>query len=224
MTTLLIDADDTLWQNIVVFNRVNQSYVDWLLPGRSLSDMQLELDALQVECIAQYGYGRATFEKSLVAGVERFADRTPTDADRLHISELVQPLQWDTLELLDGVIDTLEVLAPRTQLLMVTKGDHDEQQTKVDRSGLAHFFHAIEILDTKSPAEYRRIVQEHNLDPLTTWMVGNSPKSDISPALEVGLGAVFIPHAETWSHEQSEVGEHPRLVRMAHFRELLDTF
>ena len=224
MNTLLVDADDTLWENIVVFNDINRRYVSWLLPDRSVTDLQPELDALQVECIERWGYGRETFEKSLVEGVGRFTGRTATDTDRAFVAELVRPLQWDSLDVLDGVVEALDALSERARLIMVTKGNLDEQRHKVDRSGLAGFFSAIEILETKSPIEYQRIITDHGLEIATTWMVGNSPRSDIAPALEVGLGAVFIPHAHTWSHEQVTVDPHPRLIELTSFRELTDRF
>lgn len=224
MITLLIDADDTLWENITVFNEVNRAYVDWLLPGRTVGEMQPELDALQVECIGRFGYGRDTFEKSLVEGVGRFAGRTATSSDRSMISALVRPLRWDALDLLEGVVETLEFLRERVTLLLVTKGEPVEQQHKIDRSGLAPFFTAIEILETKAPAEYAQIVEKHKLDPATTWMVGNSPRSDIAPALAIGLGAVFIPHAHTWSHEHAPVEAHPRLMQLSAFADLAERF
>jgi len=225
MTTLLIDADDTLWENITVFNAVNRAYVDWLLPGRSIHDMQAELDAWQIDFIATHGYGRNTFELSLIGGVEQFAGRVPSDADRAKVKEIVQPLRWDQLDLCDGVVDTLSQLSYSCELLLVTKGDRAEQQQKIDRSELAVHFDHIEILDDKTPEQYRRIIEQHSLDPLTTSMVGNSPRSDIAPALEVGLGAVFLPHAETWSHESSTVvPDHPRLLTINTFRDLLDHF
>ena len=222
--TLLIDADDTLWENIVVFNAVNQAYLDWLLPGSTLAEMQSKLDAHQIEMISIHGYGRETFEKSLLAGVERFGGRTPSTEDVQRIDELVAPLRWDTLDLLDDVPETLEQLAQRQQLLLVTKGDPVEQSLKVERSGLARLFEAVEILPTKSPDEYATLIDDHSLDPTSTWMVGNSPRSDIAPALEVGLNAVFIPHAQTWSHEHAEISAHPRLLQLALFRELLEHF
>lgn len=222
--TLLVDADDTLWENITVFNGVNKAYVDWLLPGRTVAEMQSQLDELQIEFISTHGYGRDTFELSLVAGIERFAGRTPTADDVAHVHELVTPLRGDTLELLDGVATTLEALTKRVALILVTKGDSAEQQHKVECSGLAQFFNTIEILETKTPAEYASIVDRHGLDVETTWMVGNSPRSDIVPALEVGLGAIFIPHADTWSHEDAIVDDHPRLIQLSSFAELLDHF
>ena len=222
--TLLVDADDTLWENITVFNAVNAAYVDWLLPGSSVQELQSELDALQVEFIAEHGYGRETFAKSLLGGVEQFVGRTPSDADRAVVAELVRPLQWDELDLIDGVHETLEELSARNRLIMVTKGDHDEQSHKVARSGLRHHFDAIEILPTKSVSEYERIGELYSLDPATTWMIGNSPRSDIHPALEVGFGAIHIPHAETWSHEREDLTSHPRLMSLGTFSELVRHF
>lgn len=223
-TTLLIDADDTLWENITVFNSVNSAYVDWLLPGTTVAELQHELDALQVEYIAEHGYGRETFAKSLLAGVQRFAGRSPSTADRDVVAELVRPLQWDQLELIDGVAETLHHLGDRNRLIMVTKGDRDEQSHKITQSGLGHHFEAIEILPTKAVSEYVRIGDTHALDPLTTWMIGNSPRSDIHPALDAGFGAIHIPHAQTWSHEHEELISHPRLLNLGTFAELVRHF
>lgn len=223
-STLLVDADDTLWENIAVFNAINRAYVEWLLPGRTVEEMQADLDAHQVEMISVHGYGRHTFHQSLISGVGRFGGRPITDADEQWLQQLVEPLRWDTLDLRAGVVDTLEVLASRHRLLLVTKGEPEEQSHKVERSGLAPFFEQVEILDTKASGEYQELIERHSLDRATTWMIGNSPRSDIAPALEVGLGAVFIPHPETWSHEHAEVTAHPRLLQLQEFAELLEHF
>ena len=99
-----------------------------------------------------------------------------------------------------------------------------DRMEKVDRSGLKHHFDAIEILEKKSPGEYQQIIEHHALDVSSTWMIGNSPRSDIEPALAVGLGAVFIAHTDTWSHEAAPIKPHPRLIELALFSELLDHF
>lgn len=222
--TLLIDADDTLWENIRIFNDVNTAYLDWLLPGTPIVEMQADLDALQIEFISRHGYGRHTFERSLVAGVERFVGRTPSNEDAARVAELVRPLDWDTIEVLDDVESTLAELTERRRLILVTKGDHDEQQLKIERSGLGPLFAAIEILDVKTVVEYHAIIDSYDLDPTNTWMVGNSPKSDIVPALEAGLGAVHIPHEDTWGHEIGELPEHPRLTHLPNFASLVQHF
>ncbi len=224
MSTLLIDADDTLWENIIVFQRINAAYAEWVAPGRDGNIVRAELDEIQVGLVATHGYGRNTFQLSLLHGIERFAGRTPTSLDEETVADLVAPLRWDELDLIDGVADTLEALFPDNQLLMVTKGDHTEQSLKVERSGLRGFFDAIEILPDKTVEHYERIVHDHALDPNTTWMIGNSPRSDIAPALDAGLHAIFIPHAETWGHEMAVVPDHPRLTRLNDFSELRALF
>ena len=96
--------------------------------------------------------------------------------------------------------------------------------SKVDRTGVGKYFEALEILAEKTPAEYARLVAEHDLDPDDTWMIGNSPRSDILPALEVGLGAVHIPHDQTWSLEVADMPEHPRLLHRQRFTDLIELF
>lgn len=222
--TLLIDADDTLWENITVFYAINEKYAQWVAPNLDPAQIGLELDQIQKSFVGIYGYGRETFEHSLVVGVRRFADREPSDDDRAHITELVRPLQWEQLVPYDGVEETLAELGKSNRLILVTKGNDREQRSKIERTGLGRYFEALEILVEKTPEEYARIVAEHNVDPSDSWMIGNSPRSDILPALEVGLGAVHIPHDQTWSLEVADMPDHPRLLQRERFRDLLELF
>ena len=222
--TLLIDADDTLWENITVFYAINERYAAWVVPGLDPTEIGLELDAIQKSFVGTFGYGRKTFEHSLIEGVRRFAGREPTEADLARIAELVRPLQWEELEPYDGVVDTLERLGEKNRLILVTKGNDREQRSKIERTGLGAYFSALEILAEKTPAEYARIVNDHEIDPADSWMIGNSPRSDILPALEVGLGAVHIPHDQTWSLEIADLPEHPRLLHRERFSDLIELF
>ena len=156
--------------------------------------------------------------------MSRFADRKPTEEDRAHIAELVRPLQWEELELYDGVEDTLAALKQSNRLILVTKGNHQEQTSKVERTGVGKYFEALEILVEKTPDEYARIVTEYEIDIGDSWMIGNSPRSDILPALEVGLGAVHIPHDQTWSLEVADMPDHPRLLHRQRFTDLRELF
>ena len=222
--TLLIDADDTLWENITVFYAINERYAQWVAPNLDADQIGLDLDQIQKSFVGTYGYGRETFEHSLIEGVRRFAGREPSDDDRAHITELVRPLQWEQLEPYDGVEDTLATLGKSNRLLLVTKGNDREQRSKIERTGLGRYFEAFEILGEKTPTEYARIVTEYNVDPTDSWMIGNSPRSDILPALEVGLGAVHIPHDQTWSLEIAELPDHPRLIHRERFIDLIELF
>jgi putative hydrolase of the HAD superfamily len=129
------------------------------------------------------------------------------------------------IEILPGVEETLVTLSVRHQLILVTKGNLEEQRLKVERSQLTHYFHHIEVVPEKHPDVYRTIVADHNLDFERTWMIGNSPKSDINASLDAGLNAVFIPHEMTWSLEHAEIQDADgRLLVLNRFTELLDHF
>jgi len=109
------------------------------------------------------------------------------------------------MEVIDGVAETLEYLAGRHDLTLFTKGHSDEQRLKMDRSGLGRYFQHLAIVKEKDTPAYRRLVAERGMDPAATWMIGNSPKSDVNPALEAGLNAVFVPHAHTWVLEKQDI-------------------
>jgi putative hydrolase of the HAD superfamily len=128
------------------------------------------------------------------------------------------------MQLRSGVEPTLADLASRHDLTLFTKGEQDEQSLKVERSGLARFFDRVVVTPEKDVAAYNGLVAQHRFDPGSTWMVGNSPKSDINPPLAAGLRAVFIPHPRTWSLEVVDVIESERLLVLESFDQLLDHF
>jgi putative hydrolase of the HAD superfamily len=129
------------------------------------------------------------------------------------------------MEVIDGVEETLAHLAQRHDLTLFTKGHPEEQKLKVDRSGLGTFFAHTAIVKEKNAAAYRTLVEERAMDPARTWMIGNSPKSDVNPALAAGLSAVFIPHAHTWVLEKEEIRQDSgRLVILERFEQLRQQF
>jgi putative hydrolase of the HAD superfamily len=130
-------------------------------------------------------------------------------------------------EIIDGVEDTLAALRPHHDLFLLTKGHDEEQRIKVERSGIDSYFDAVLITDEKDEHTYRSTVDTLDLDPDQTWMIGNSPRSDINPAMRAGLNAVFIPHSRTWHLEVEEFaieGSGGRLIQLATFRELTTIF
>jgi putative hydrolase of the HAD superfamily len=127
---------------------------------------------------------------------------------------------------MSGVQETLNYLTPRHQLILLTKGDEEEQKLKVENSGLAMHFASILIVAEKDQTTYHQLVSSMDLDPARTWMIGNSPRSDINPALAAGLNAVFIPHPHTWLLEIQDV-EHTgsgQLLQLSRFAELREHF
>src|SRR6202035_4322753 len=111
------------------------------------------------------------------------------------------------IELLPGVRETLALLSSRHKLILMTKGNHAEQADKFARSGLQPFFNAVEIVAEKDTSIYREVMARHELAPHSSWMIGNSPKSDINPALAAGLHAVHLFHKDTWILEHAELAE-----------------
>ena len=130
---------------------------------------------------------------------------------------LQQPLQ-----LLEGVKETLDYLFPRHDLMLLTKGAVEEQKLKVERSGIEQYFSRVTIVEEKDVATYQELVEELQVELTLTWMVGNSPRSDINPALAVGLNAVYIPHPRTWHLEHEEVQNvgTGQLLQLARFSDL----
>ena len=149
------------------------------------------------------------------------------DERRARIVGFANSIAEQEIELLPQVKDTLRDLSSRHKLIMLTKGDHAEQADKVRRSGLANYFSAIEIVAEKDPPTYHSVIARHELVPHTSWMIGNSPKSDINPALAAGLHAVFLFHKDTWVLEHAAISAAPQgqyLFEFDGFGRLLEIF
>jgi putative hydrolase of the HAD superfamily len=204
--TLLIDADDTLWENNIYFERAIANFISFLNHHEySAGQVREVLNDVERECIVSHGYGLHSFSHALVRTFERLAVEPLTPALHETISGFAHAIAEHPVEILRGVPETLQYLSGRHQLMLLTKGAITEQSGKVERSGLKDYFSAVEIVAEKDVATYRTIVSKYELPAGSTWMVGNSPKSDINPALAAGLNAVFVPHGQTWILEHEEV-------------------
>ncbi len=212
---LLIDADDTLWENGVYFEQAFDEFVA-LLDHSHLSPEQVRvvLDEIELEAIRAHGYGTLNFGRNLRNCYQALAEAPVSDGELDQVMALAHKILARPIDLLDGVVDTLEYLSGRYHLTLFSKGQHDEQHAKVDRSGVMRYFHACRIVPEKHAEAYREVVAQERMDAGHTWMVGNSPKSDINPALEAGLGAVLVPHAMTWSLEHEDLPEHSDRFRV----------
>jgi len=204
--SLLVDADDTLWENNVYFERAIADFISFL-NHREYTPPQVRQVLIDVEreCIVRHGYGLHSFVHALVDTFERLAVEPLTPAVRQAIHGFAQVIADKPVELITGVPETLEYLARRHHLILMTKGNVTEQMGKIERSGVKHFFAAHEIVFEKDAQTYAGVVHKYGLVREATWMVGNSPRSDINPALAAGLNAVFVPHDMTWVLEHEEV-------------------
>ena len=226
--TLLIDADDTLWENNVYFERAIANFISFLNHHeRSPAEVREILNDVERDCIVSHGYGLHSFAHALVKTFERLSVEPLTPALRETIHGFARVIAAQPVQILPHIEETLHCLSNRHQLILVTKGDFAEQSGKVTRSGLEKYFSAVQIVAEKNVPAYRGIVSKYHLATQHTWMVGNSPKSDINPALRAGINAVFVPHDDTWVLEHEELAEAKppnRLLVLESFRELADHF
>jgi putative hydrolase of the HAD superfamily len=226
--TLMIDADDTLWENNIYFERAIANFISFLNHRHfSASQVRQKLNEVEQESIAKLGYGLHSFAAALVATFERLSVEPLTPALHEAIHGIAAAIAEQPIELLKHVGPTLDALRSRHRLLLVTKGNVAEQTGKVERSGLKPYFEAVEVVAEKNAESYHAIVGKYGLERSTTWMVGNSPKSDINPAIAAGLNAVFIPHADTWILEHAELciaPEPQKLLTLERFQLLSEVF
>jgi putative hydrolase of the HAD superfamily len=200
---LLIDADDTLWENTLYYEQATHAFLTFLNHSQLTPDeVQVMLD--EVECLMG-GSGSVNFIHSLIETYRRLAEKEVQEEDIQQIWQFGEIIRTHPLELLTGVKETLEYLLPRYDLVLLTKGDREEQKLKVEQSGIEQCFRQVVVVQEKDLATYHRVVRDLHLDPKQTWMIGNSPRSDINPALSAGLNAVYIPHPYTWHLEHAEV-------------------
>ncbi|MGI8771796.1 MAG: HAD family hydrolase [Acidobacteriaceae bacterium] len=238
--TLLIDADDTLWENNIYFERAIAAFIRYLdHTEHSAAEIRAVLNECERESIAAHGYGLASFRHSLAACFERLSPKAANaaadsvadperHADRLaQIASFAASIAEQQIELLPGVASTLPRLAGRHRLILMTKGNAEEQQAKLDASGVHMHFSAVEIPPEKHAAAYREVLRKYAIDSRSSWMIGNSPKSDINPALEAGLNAVIVHHPNTWILEHEALAAPPaaqRLLELHSFADLLQHF
>ena len=219
---LLIDADDTLWENNIYFEQAFAEFVRFLDHSTlSAAEIRRLLDEIELVNIQQNGYGALNFGRNLCQCYRKLVERPLRQPDLDYVMGLATSILEQPPELIDGVRETLEYLGRRHELILFTKGQPDEQEQKLRRSGLSSCFAGTVVVKEKDLAAYRRLITGRRLDRRRTWMVGNSPKSDIKPALAAGLRAVYVPHPRTWHLEREDVPRgHPRLLVVKRFSDL----
>jgi putative hydrolase of the HAD superfamily len=226
MEFLIIDADDTLWENNIYFERAFEEFVEFLdhssLTPRQIRDVLDEIETINARV---HGYGSLNFGRNLRQCYQRLAERAVSEADLATVMSFAEKILDCPVELIEGVAETLEYLAPRHDLTLFTKGHPDEQKLKIDRSGLGPHFAHTAIVKEKDRAAYRALVEARRMEPERTWMIGNSPKSDVNAALDAGLNAVFVPHAHTWVLEHQAIRLGPgQLLVLERFSDLRKHF
>lgn len=224
--TLLIDADDTLWENNIFFEKTIEGFITQLEHlGYTREYVRHILNETERRNIRQHGYGVRSFRRSLEDTYLKLAGNSARRDIVKEIERMALELESTPPRILDGVPETLVYLAKHHRLILLSKGEAAEQVAKMERSGLQSYFEAVEIVMEKDAATYQRMIDQFKIVKSHGWMIGNSPRSDINPALQTGLNAVFIPHSATWELEKSELESGSgKLLILSAFRELRGHF
>jgi putative hydrolase of the HAD superfamily len=216
LTTIGFDADDTLWQNEHFYKLTEARFAALLAGHAEVGQLSDRLLATEKRNLDRYGYGIKGFTLSMIETAIEVTNGT-IGADV--ISEILaagREMLIHPVETLPHVRETLEALAGRYRMILITKGDLFDQERKLAESGLGELFNAVEIVSDKTADTYRRIFRDHADGPERSMMVGNSLRSDIVPAIAAGSWAVYIPHELNWSHEHDEEPTaSPRYRRLA---------
>jgi putative hydrolase of the HAD superfamily len=202
------DGDDTLWHNETIFSVTQERFRELLLRHAPEADVDARLLATERRNLAAFGYGIKGFMLSMVeTAIDVTEGRIPA-RDISTILDFGRAMLLHPVELLDGARPTLEALAERYELMLVTKGDLFDQESKIARSGLAPLFSRVEILSEKDETSYRRLLARHGVAPTEFVMVGNSMRSDVLPPVALGARAVHIPYHVTWALEHADAPAH----------------
>lgn len=216
MSILVIafDADDTLWVNEPYFQETEHRFCELLEDYLPQHTVARELLQTEIENLSLYGYGVKGFILSMIETAMRISNNTIPLEVVGRIIEFGKELLNKPIELLDGVPEVLATLKENYRLVVATKGDLLDQERKLKKSGLEHYFHHIEIMSDKKESDYLKLIRHLDIRPDQFMMIGNSLKSDILPVLKIGGHGIHIPYHTTWAHEHIDTSiDHP------HFRQ-----
>jgi putative hydrolase of the HAD superfamily len=226
--TLIVDADDTLWETEIYFEQCIADFGALMATlGFDREEAERTVETVERERVPRVGYAPQEFARSLVFAYQRLCERhgrAVKDEVSDSVWEIGRAMVAYPIVLLDGVAETLARLSDHCRLLLLTKGDGETQADKLARSGLGHLFDGVHVVPEKDAGVIRGLVAEYDLRPEQTWMVGNSPRSDVNPALEAGIGAIHVPHSNTWHLEHEEIAEPERVIVLSNFEELDEMF
>ncbi|MBO9732509.1 MAG: HAD family hydrolase [Chitinophaga sp.] len=222
ISVIAFDADDTLWVNEPYFQETEARFCSLLedyLPHHTVSQ---ELFKTEMANLPLYGYGIKAFMLCMIETVLRVTENTARPEILHKVIEYGQEMLNKPIELLDGIEGVLQALSGKYRLVVATKGDLLDQERKLKKSGLEHYFHHIEIMSDKKEADYTKLLKHLDCRPDEFLMIGNSLKSDVMPVLAIGGHAVHIPFHTTWAHEHVDATiEDPRFYQFTTVTELL---
>lgn len=223
ITTVGLDADDTLWHNETIFRLSQKRFVDLLADHADEPVMMERLSQVERRNLRLYGYGVKGFTLSMLETAMELCDGAAPPHIIREILAAGREMLAHPVETLPGVDEVLAELSEKYRLVLITKGDLMDQERKLAASGLGELFAAVEIVSEKDRSTYDRVFARHGTGAAEAVMAGNSMKSDVLPAIEAGAFAAHIPYHITWAHELADAPEgHPRYVSLSRIGELPD--
>lgn len=201
--TIAFDADDTLWINEPIFTNTRLKFEEILSAYISFDEgLENELYAVESRNLKLFGYGIKGFTLSMIESALELTDYKIKGKDIERVIQLGKEMLEQPVEVLPHVDEVLDLLENYYQLMIITKGDLWDQESKIARSGLIRYFDMVEIVSEKDTKTYSEVLRRNNIQVNEFLMVGNSLKSDILPIVELGAQAVHIPFYDTWAHER----------------------
>ncbi len=197
LEVIAFDADDTLWHNEHLFQDIQARLSEILEQYAPHDQVQSRLHQTEMSNVKLFGYGAKGFTLSMIETAIEISRGKVTAPDIHEIVMLGKGLLDAPLNLIEGGADVLKQLSDDYRLFLITKGDVLDQRNKIVKSGLEQLFERTEVVQEKNPATYRALFQEHDIEPETLAMVGNSMRSDILPVLELNGTGIYIPYQVT---------------------------
>ncbi len=217
---IAFDADDTLWHNETLYLSTQETFKKILAKYLDAGVVEDALYETEIRNLAYFGYGIKSFTLSMIETAIELTDGEIRGRDVHQIIELAKDMLNSPIQPLEGAETTLALLSKKFPLMLITKGDLLDQESKTARSGLANYLTHIEIVSEKIPQTYRDIPARHNVEAARFLMVGNSLKSDVLPILAIGGRAVYIPYQTTWAHEVVNIEDEQDYVELEHIGQL----
>ncbi len=226
---IIFDADDTLWENNIYYVQASNDFFNLIEnSGFSREEVVQAFDELELKVVRERGYGSHNFVYILEKLFRQFDRRSKTKLNKKRLSEIIGRFTAHPVNkpnLFEQVIETLKYLKNRYHLYILTKGEYSEQEGKIIRAGVAGLVEKYFILAEKNDRAYRQLIKENGWKPEETCMVGNSPKSDINPALRAGMYAIYIPYSDTWKLDDEPIeDDNGKLLVLERFSDLKKVF
>ncbi len=222
LKVIAFDADDTLWVNEPYYRQTEEQFFNLLSEYESQHTLETELFKTEIANLPLYGYGIKGFMLSMIETAMKVTGNTLNAKVVGKIVELGKQMLDQPIELLDGIEEVLTKLKDKYRLVVATKGDLLDQERKLKKSGISHYFHHIEIMSEKDIANYAKLIRHLDIQPHEFMMVGNSVKSDVIPVLHTGGYAVHVPYHITWAHEHiEETIEHERFKSIEEIKDIM---